>query len=420
MTGKDIKDTIRKIKADNQLIERVKKLEPRKSLKKVKGAEILGTVAAACWILVAAVILLNYVAYDYNNDPVLINTPTEEPVTTVHATATYMSPSFTPEPTSSPTPVPYKILNSRTSSIKLQLSEKLASSKQFDFVVAEDNVYLSVHDESSKLYSLYNVDIKSGSLTRISSGVEDLKIGKKYVVYKSGNRYYCNSYSWDDEKILPIDTDNLIDVYMVSEDFVVYAEALSGSKSFICYYLINMKTCEKSLVYEIPVHGSLNVGIPYIPEPFYMSGNYLVFLNVNKTSIKVYNMDSKKQQNVDVRIDSFSGIGIYGSTLYFAGQPSNGISKMNLSILGKAYSVPLLELESFKGEPAFYSDKMFVFDLNGLSGLFMVDLASMDFYLVEGVSVDNNFMYVSDKLIVLVDEVDASIGTLHIRIVEIE
>ena len=62
MTGKDIKDTIRKIKADNQLIERVKKLESRKSLKKVKGAEILGTIAAACWLLVAAVILLNYVA----------------------------------------------------------------------------------------------------------------------------------------------------------------------------------------------------------------------------------------------------------------------------------------------------------------------------------------------------------------------
>ena len=138
MTGKDIKDTIRKIKADNQLIERVKKLESRKSLKKVKGAEILGTIAAACWLLVAAVILLNYVANDYNKDPVLINTPTEEPVTTVYATATYMSPTFTPEPTSSPTPVPYKILNARTSSIKLQLSEK-KQAKTVCFVVAEDS-----------------------------------------------------------------------------------------------------------------------------------------------------------------------------------------------------------------------------------------------------------------------------------------
>jgi hypothetical protein len=59
-----------------------------------------------------------------------------------------------------------------------------------------------------------------------------LKIGKKHVVYKSGDRYYCNSYSWDDEKILPIDTDNLIDVYMVTEDCVVYAEALAGSISY--------------------------------------------------------------------------------------------------------------------------------------------------------------------------------------------
>ena len=420
MTGKDIKDTIRKIKADNQLIERVKKLESRKSLKKVKGAEILGTIAAACWLLVAAVILLNYVANDYNKDPVLINTPTEEPVTTVYATATYMSPTFTPEPTSSPTPVPYKILNARTSSIKLQLSEKIASKKQLDFVIASDDIYLSVHDESSMLYSLYNVDKKSGSLTRISSGVENLKTGKKHVVYKSGDRYYCNSYFWDNEKILPIDMDNLIDVYMVTEDCVVYAEALAGSISYIRYYLINMITGDKSMVYEIPVYGSLNVGIPYIPEPFYMSENYLVFLNVNKTSIKVYNMDTKKQQNIDVSLNSFSGIGIYDNTLYFASHTYKALSKMDLSILGYAYSVRMSELESYKGEPAFCSDKVFVFDLNGWRGLFMVDLTTMDFFLIEGVSVDNNLMYVSDKWIVLVDEIDTAIGTLNIRIVGME
>ena len=62
--------------------------------------------------------------------------------------------------------------------------------------------------------------------------------------------------------------DNLIDVYMVTEDCVVYAEALAGSISYIRYYLINI-TGDKSTVYEIPVHGSLNVGIPYIPEPLH-------------------------------------------------------------------------------------------------------------------------------------------------------
>jgi hypothetical protein len=78
------------------------------------------------------------------------------------------------------------------------------------------------------------------------------------------------------------------------------------------------------------------------------------------------------------------------------------------------------ELESYKGEPAFCSDKVFVFDLNGWRGLFMVDLTTMDFFLIEGVSVDNNLMYVSDKWIVLVDEIDTAIGTLNIRIVGME
>ncbi|HOA32398.1 MAG TPA: hypothetical protein PKM70_10805, partial [Clostridia bacterium] len=66
------------------------------------------------------------------------------------------------------------------------------------------------------------------------------------------------------------------------------------------------------------------------------------------------------------------------------------------------------------------SDKVFVFDLNGWRGLFMVDLTTMDFFLIEGVSVDNNLMYVSDKWIVLVDEIDTAIGTLNIRIVGME
>ena len=93
---------------------------------------------------------------------------------------------------------------------------------------------------------------------------------------------------------------------------------------------------------------------------------------------------------------------------------------MDLSILGYAYSVRMSELESYKGEPAFCSDKVFVFDLNGWRGLFMVDLTTMDFFLIEGVSVDNNLMYVSDKWIVLVDEIDTAIGTLNIRIVGME
>jgi hypothetical protein len=50
----------------------------------------------------------------------------------------------------------------------------------------------------------------------------------------------------------------------------------------------------------------------------------------------------------------------------------------------------------------------------------MVDLTTMDFFLIEGVSVDNNLMYVSDKWIVLVDEIDTAIGTLNIRIVGME
>lgn len=421
MKGEDIKKTIKKIKPDSTFVEKIKQLEKGKEKKLIHRTEFWGAVAAACWVLLFATFLFLFINEDRGNDPVIHLTPTEMESTPSITNTPPLTPESTETQTALPTPTPEPFIRLKvdTKTLKVQVPAGVEKRENIDILIRKGEIFVSVYNEMSKLYRIYSMDKTTGELKAISPELSNLKTGEEFVLYKKEDKYYTNSYNFDNERPLSIDTDDLIDVFIVSDKSVVYTKKISGYTSYIRYMHYDLNTKATTKVYELVVYGSLIGGIPItLPEPLYVVGDYCVLLNVKRDSLKIFNAKLNRELNISIHIHEHYGLGVFDEVMYLVVERDFRVKKVGFSkelFNGNSEWVELIN--SSEGYLLVDGNRLFLFNVNDLKGLFMVDVLTDNIYLLEDISSQGDVdFYVSDKRILVVDNFDGERGIVEVRI----